>query len=240
MSDVEDAMFAESPYMGLDGPRRRWAALASVGLEALMVGALLLVPLIYTQSLPHLLSSAPLTMPVIEPAQTPPEHTQPRTPAPVSNLSGDHLITPSSIPHTVQNIQETVAPPQVDFNSVAAGTGVRGVPGGTGLFASNVPVSPPPVPHPVIVSRMMEGYLTQQVQPIYPTAAKLLHLQGQVVVQAIISREGTIEHMQVLSGNALLANAARQAIAQWRYRPYKLNGEAVEVETQITVNFVMQ
>lgn len=231
-------MFAESPYVGLDGPRRRWAALASVGLEALMVGALLLVPLIYTQSLPHFLSSAPLMMPIIGDTQAPPEHTQPRTPAPVSNLPGDHLITPSIIPHTVENIQET-APPQVDFSGVAEGTGVRGVPGGTGLFASNVPVSPPPVARPVIVSRMMEGYLTQQVQPIYPTAAKLLHLQGQVVVRAIISREGTIEHMQVLSGNALLANAARQAIAQWRYRPYKLNGEAVEVETQITVNFVM-
>jgi protein TonB len=59
-------------------------------------------------------------------------------------------------------------------------------------------------------------------------------------VKALISREGTIEQTQVVSGQSLLAPAALAAIRQWRYRPYFLNGDPVEVETQITVNFVLQ
>jgi protein TonB len=86
---------------------------------------------------------------------------------------------------------------------------------------------------------MMEGNLLHRVQPDYPTLARQVRVQGQVVLRAIISREGTIENLQVLSGHPMLVQAAVNAVRQWRYRPYVLNGEPVEVETQVTVNFVL-
>jgi protein TonB len=86
----------------------------------------------------------------------------------------------------------------------------------------------------------MEGNLIHRVEPQYPVVARQLRIQGAVIVKALISREGTIEQAQVTSGLSLLAPAALATIRQWRYRPYFLNGNAVEVETQITVNFVLQ
>jgi protein TonB len=86
----------------------------------------------------------------------------------------------------------------------------------------------------------MEGNLIHRVEPQYPIIAKQIHLQGAVVLKAIISREGRIERVEVTSGPTLLARAASDAVQQWKYRPYLLNGEPIEVETEITVNFVLQ
>jgi protein TonB len=84
---------------------------------------------------------------------------------------------------------------------------------------------------------MMEGNLVYRVQPIYPPLARSARIQGQVFLRAIISRTGTIENLQAVSGHPMLIPAALGAVRQWRYRPYLLNGEPVEVETQVTVNF---
>jgi protein TonB len=98
----------------------------------------------------------------------------------------------------------------------------------------------PPTPtRQTRVSRMMEGNLIQRVQPLYPPLAKQAHIQGRVILRAVISRNGMIENLQVLSGHPMLVQAAIDAVKQWRYRPYSLNGEPVEVETQVTVNFVL-
>ena len=86
---------------------------------------------------------------------------------------------------------------------------------------------------------MMEGNLIERVQPLYPPLAKQAHIQGRVILRAVISRNGMIENLQVLSGHPMLVQAAIDAVKQWRYRPYFLNGEPVEVETQVTVNFVL-
>ncbi|PYX09747.1 MAG: hypothetical protein DMG88_04610 [Acidobacteria bacterium] len=83
------------------------------------------------------------------------------------------------------------------------------------------------------------GNLIQRVEPTYPPLAIQTRTQGQVILQAVISREGRIENLQVVSGHPLLVKAAIDAVRQWRYRPYVLNGEPVEVETQVTVNFVL-
>ena len=85
----------------------------------------------------------------------------------------------------------------------------------------------------------MEGNLIHKVQPEYPVIAKQLHIEGAVVVKAFISREGTIERAEVERGQPLLAHAALAAVKQWRYRPYYLNHEPIEVETEITVNFIL-
>jgi len=89
-------------------------------------------------------------------------------------------------------------------------------------------------------SVIMEGNLIHRVQPEYPFIAKQIHLQGTVVLKAVISREGVIEQASVITGSDLLARSALKAVRQWRYRPYYLNHEPVEVETQITVNFVLE
>jgi protein TonB len=82
-----------------------------------------------------------------------------------------------------------------------------------------------------------EGLLIQKITPVYPKIAISTRTQGTVVLQALIGRDGTIQNLHVVSGHPLLINSAVDAVKQWRYRPYLLNNEPVEVETQIVVNF---
>jgi len=86
---------------------------------------------------------------------------------------------------------------------------------------------------------MMEGNLIHKPQPLYPPIARAGSIQGQVVLRAIISKSGTIENLEAMSGHPLLIPAAIEAVKRWRYRPYVLNGEPVEVETRVTVNFIL-
>ena len=86
---------------------------------------------------------------------------------------------------------------------------------------------------------MMEGNLIYRMQPDNPALARLARIQGAVVLRAVISKQGTIDNLQAVSGPPLLMKAAIDAVQQWRYRPYLLNGEPVEVDTEITVNFVL-
>jgi len=88
-----------------------------------------------------------------------------------------------------------------------------------------------------IVSQLDEGQLLNRVEPVYPHIAAVSGIQGQVKLHAIIGRDGRIQSLNLVSGHPLLAHAALEAVEQWRYRPYVLNGERVEVETFITVNF---
>jgi protein TonB len=100
-----------------------------------------------------------------------------------------------------------------------------------------MPAAPITVARPVSVSHMSEGDLLRKILPTYPALARSARVQGQVVLQAVISKQGAIENLKVLTGHPLLVPAAIEAVRQWRYRPYVLNNEPVEVETQITVNF---
>ena len=86
---------------------------------------------------------------------------------------------------------------------------------------------------------MVQGLLVHQVKPEYPPAERAAHIQGQVVLHAVIGKDGTVKQVQVVSGPPLLASAAENAVKQWRYKPYVLNGEPVEVDTTINVNFTM-
>lgn len=88
-----------------------------------------------------------------------------------------------------------------------------------------------------IVSHLSEAQLVNRVEPVYPHVAAIAGIQGQVKLHAIIARNGSIQSLNAISGHPLLVRAALDAVGQWRYRPYYLNGEAVEVETFITVNF---
>lgn len=116
---------------------------------------------------------------------------------------------------------------------------------GTDLFAIGgggaTPVVPPrPVSTPRLISKVMDALLIERVQPEYPAMAKQIHLSGAVQLRAVIGTDGRVLHLTVVSGNPILAQAALAAVQQWRYEPTRLNGEPVEVQTQITVNFVFE
>jgi periplasmic protein TonB len=223
--------------------RRSLTTLSSFGLQALIMGILLLLPLIRPIALPFLQPlAAPIALAV--PRGLPPAPQYKRAPVlPQSNMINNLLVAPHSIPNHVMNIDETAPPPQFAPTDGAvlgaSGPGdFRGLPNGLGnTVAAAMPAAPPPVASHVRVSRIMEGNLIRRVQPEYPATAKLARVQGRVVLSAIISKDGRIENVQVLAGHPLLVQAAVEAVKQWRYRPYVLNDEPVEVETQITVNF---
>ena len=241
-------MFAESMIEAswAHRTRRGWTTLTSFGLQAVVIGLLLLVPLPRTIGVP--LGRA-LPTPISWGAPPPARPPVPREQITVrnqSNLADNRLITPSSIPRHVAMINETVAPPQVSYN-----TGV-GVEGGTGNGSPNGVLSaigpmrpavvlptPPPTVRTFRTSNILEGSLIRRIQPIYPPLARTARIQGPVVLAAVISKEGTMEHVQAISGHPMLVQAAVAAVSQWRYKPYILNGEAIEVETQITVNFIL-
>jgi protein TonB len=82
-----------------------------------------------------------------------------------------------------------------------------------------------------------QGLLIKKHQPTYPPNALRMHIEGSVQLLATISKEGNISAVKVLSGDANLARAAAEAVKQWKYKPYLLNGEPVEIQTQVTVNF---
>jgi periplasmic protein TonB len=84
-----------------------------------------------------------------------------------------------------------------------------------------------------------QGFLVHQVKPVYPPLARQARIQGAVLLQAIIGKDGSIENLRLVSGHPMLAPAAIEAVRQWRYRPYTLNRAPVEVQTEITVNFVL-
>lgn len=83
-----------------------------------------------------------------------------------------------------------------------------------------------------------DGLLLRRVQPIYPQQAMQMHTQGKVALQATIAKDGSVRNVKVVSGPAILARSATDAVRQWKYKPYLLNGEPIEVQTDININFV--
>ena len=90
-----------------------------------------------------------------------------------------------------------------------------------------------------VSSGVAQGLLIHEVKPQYPTLARQARIQGTVVLQAVIGKDGTVQNLHVVSGHPMLTQAAIDAVKQWRYKPYYLNGEPVEVNTQISVNFTL-
>ena len=90
-----------------------------------------------------------------------------------------------------------------------------------------------------VSSGVAQGLLVHQVKPAYPTLAVQARIQGTVVLQAVIAKDGTVQDLRVVSGHPLLVQAALDAVRLWRYKPYLLNDQPVEVDTQINVNFTL-
>ena len=108
----------------------------------------------------------------------------------------------------------------------------------SGLMASATPALPKQSQQSVRISQgVSQGLLIRRVPPQYPPAAKATHTQGEVRIEATINKEGLVVSPKVLRGDAILAHAALEAVRQWRYKPYYLNGQPVEIQTEITINF---
>jgi TonB family protein len=117
------------------------------------------------------------------------------------------------------------------------------------LAQGAAPPPPAQVPVPVnqgVVNAATRAQVTSQaptvtrsVMPDYPQLARQMKVEGTVILQAMISKDGSIQELQVLSGPGILATAAREAVRQWHFKPYLVNGQAVETQARITVNFTI-
>jgi periplasmic protein TonB len=222
--------------------RRGLTTLTSFGLQALVVGALLVVPLLRPAGLPSFRQiSTPVSIgqPLGEsPAVGMRASGSPAAPNHPVIVLRPSVRFPIGLPAAGDNTPAEIGP-SGPYIPGALGTGGRdGVPYSLGSGTVPImPVAPPAVVHSVRISHMSEGDLVRKVLPTYPPLARSARIQGQVVLQAVISKEGIIKNLRVLAGHPMLAPAAIDAVRQWRYRPYVLNNDPVEVETQITVNF---
>jgi protein TonB len=234
--------------------RRTWSTLLSFVLQLFLIGLLLLLPLWFTDVLPKQQLLTLLEAPPPPPPPPPPAASTPSTAKVVkvtSNIANGRLRTPSRIPSKVQMIKEDEAPPPVATTGGVAGGVPGGIPGGQldgvigGIISSGSSLAvvprlsqPAPAVQRVRVSQgVIKGLLSYRVEPAYPPLAKQARIQGVVVMTALIDKGGNVQNLQVVSGHPLLAPAAIEAVKQWRYKPFLLNGQPVEVETTVTVNF---
>jgi len=220
------------------------ATVLSFVLQMFLLGILILIPLIYTEALPKTqLMTFLVAPPPPPPPPPPPAAAVVKVVKIQSDLVNGQLRTPTKIPEKVQMIKEEEAPPAM---AGVMGGVPGGVPGGQmggvigGIINSTAALPRVATPQRVRVSQgVSTGLLIKRVQPNYPPLARQARIQGQVVLQAEISKDGTIQNLQLVSGHPMLAPAAIEAVKQWRYRPYLLNGEPVAVDTQVVVNFTL-
>lgn len=226
--------------------RRGWTVVVSTAVQCGLVGLMIVAPMLFTEAAPKLMQRITIGPPPGEPSPPPPG------PRPRAQVQTDYgrLPVPTEIPNEIYI--PSVPEPAI---SEPGGPGVPGLPeslggkyaGGTGsLMPPSVEPPPPPKPKPTVIAQPrrvggdVQGAMAiSRPQPVYPHLAKIARIQGVVRLEAIISKAGTIERLQVLSGHTTLVQAAVDAVKQWRYRPTILNGEPVEVVTTIDVHFTL-
>lgn len=227
--------------------KKPMTVILSAVIQIAFLGILILIPLIYTEALPKTMMATMLTAPPPPPPPPPPPaavqvvKVRPQ----VHLMDAGKLMQPKVIPHDVKIIKEEAEP---DPGVVGA---VGGVPGGVaggsmggvlgGVIGGIGTAPPPPKPKPTgpvrVGGNVQAAKIVNRVQPVYPPLARQTRISGTVRLHAIITKDGTIRELEVLSGHPLLQQAALDAVRQWRYQPTLLNGEAVEVDTTIDVIF---
>jgi protein TonB len=229
--------------------RKPATLLVSTVLHAVAITALILIPMLRPQALPLLVEAYGLPLP---PTPEPPRVPEPISTVPVvqTEVMPDptDFITPTVIPDRIAiSVDEPV---QTTPIPVVRGSGSGPLlPSILGSKAETAPLPPPPLPPaPVMApppptrvhSAVQQANLIVQVKPQYPQLARQVRVQGVVILEATISKEGDVHDVRIISGHPLLTEAAREAVEQWRYRPTILNGEPIEVITTITVTFSLQ
>jgi protein TonB len=216
----------------------------AVILQVVIIIVMILIPLVFTEALPKGMTMTFLVAPPPPPPPPPPPAAVKIVKQVQTDIINGQLRTPTKIPKKVEIIKEEEAPPPMTAGVVGGVPG--GVPGGSmgGVMGSIIGGTPVAVPK-VAVQRVRvsagvtQGMLIRKVTPTYPPLARTARVQGTVLLAAIIDKDGSVANLHVISGHPLLTQAALDAVKQWRYKPYILNGEPVQVDTQVTVNFTL-
>lgn len=245
---LEDALFESRDRKKT---RRPLTVLVSVVIHIWILSVLVLIPLLQIQAVPlptiDMSLWAPKTKPesVVEVVATKPPRVQTKV-----EVDSNAVVAPESIP---KGIAMVVDPPETAITGFPPAAGDEGARSILREFIRRQPeVDPTPPPQPPALppgpkvepvrrgGNVQQANLIHQVRPIYPPLAKQARVQGVVVLEAVITKEGAIESLRVISGHPLLTQAAIDAVQQWGYRPTLLNGEPVPVITTITVSFALQ
>ena len=242
--------------------KKTWTVMVAFVAQMVLLTVAVILPMIYFDVLPK----TTLQTMLIAPPPPPPPPPPPAAPAPVKivkviprQFDAGKLMAPKNVPKEIAQIKEEELPPATSGAVGVVGGVPGGVAGGTpggvlGGIIGSVPTAapPPPPPPPVkkegpppppkritIGGNVQQAKLVRQPKPVYPPLAKQARISGIVHLAAVISANGTIQDLKVISGHPLLIPAALEAVKQWVYQPTLLNGEPVEVQTQIDVNFTL-
>ena len=230
---------------------RHKALIISLGLECVLLAALVLVPLLATGERPR--HRQVVVLPPYHGSPFAPDHATP-TDRGTSHQTAIKRWPPGVIfqPPKIPNVVVEGEGDQADVAGSGATVLPPGMPDGIlppwGTHGSRNILSPPASvsaggAQKGLVPRhesVQQALLVHRVEPVYPVIAKLTHLQGTVQLRAIIGKDGAVRELELVSGHPILARAALEAVRQWRYRPTLLNRQPVEVQTHITVIFQLQ
>jgi len=249
-------MFEQTFIEGQGKTNKTWTVMVSFIGQLVVVAVAILIPMIYFDALPKSTFTSFLVAPPPPPPPPPPPAAAPKVVKVIPRqFDAGRLMAPKAIPKEIAMIKEEELPPPSSGGVVGGVPG--GVPGGAaggvigGIIGSVPTAAPPPPPPPVKVEKaivpqrirvggnVQQAKLIRQPKPIYPPLAKQARISGVVKLDAIIGKDGTIQNLHVISGHPLLVPAALEAVKQWVYAPTLLNGEPVEVVTQIDVNFTL-
>jgi len=243
-------MFEEMVVSSPKGKKtnKPWTVMLSGIVQVVFLAVLILIPLIYTEALPK---ASLATLLIAPPPPPPPAAAPPKVV--VKRVSVEDMMkAPTVIPKSIKAVKDEPEPPPQAAAGVVGGV-PGGVPGGSaggvlgGIIGSLGTGAPPPPPPPKAATpkRIRVGGQVEQAKwifhpnPEYPPLAKMARIQGGVRLEAVISKDGTIQDLKVISGHPLLVKSALDAVSRWRYQPTLLNGEPVEVVTEIDVNFTL-
>lgn len=231
-------MFEDSTFEsnGRIHTRSRAWMIATCAFNGSILLTMVLVPLIYPSALPHMVRSFLMAAPLPQPPEPKPVTQVAMVSSVPSQMLGGHIFAPTVIPR----VPYIPAGPEVTDKVTIATADLGDGPNGTDVFGSQThraEVRQAVTRTVRVAGKVQEGLLIHKTIPIYPPIAQAAGVQGTVVLQATISRIGTIENLRVISGPIMLQNAAMDAVQQWQYKPYLLGSEPVEVETTVNVIF---
>jgi protein TonB len=252
-------MFAQT-FVGTGQTKKSWTVLVAFIGQIVFLTVLVIIPMIWFDVLPM----ASLTSFLVAPPPPPPPPPPPAAAPQIKvvkviprQFDAGKLMAPKVIPKEIAVIKEEELPPQSGVGGVVGGV-PGGVPGGSmggvlgGIIGSVPSAAPPPPPPPPpavkkdptpsrikVGGNVQQAMLIAQPHPLYPPLAKQARIQGIVELNAVIGKDGTVQNLSVVKGHPLLVQAALDAVKQWRYKPTLLNGEPVEVQTTIDVNFTL-
>jgi periplasmic protein TonB len=245
------SMFEQTLLTHPASARKTGALAASFVAQSALLGVLLVGPLLYKQAMPMIPIFIGAVVPPVSPPPPPPV-VQTVTPPSSSRSIGRVWAAPSHVPTgPIRDVPTEITFEALPESAVPGIPGIEAVPGLA--VATIIPsprvelpkqpaarVEPAPEVKPIRVSGgVLAAKIIKRVVPNYPLFARQAHVSGTVHLQATLSKDGRIENLRVIDGPPLLRQSALDAVSQWVYSPTILNGQPVEVEAPIEVNFTL-